>query len=315
MNISHSILLLTAGVPLGLSLYFDCRGIRVIKPVSLFAYLMSLISLTINTIIFLISKYIFNPYCSRERNTEKIPFSYYFHKAFIFLTLPSILHYISLPSIRSNTMSMCAPYGLVVLYIYILFSRRQITLSKFQSIFLVSLFFSFFILFGQILHRSIDEENPLLSILKLLCGIFKYGIVYIFKLFNNDYPKMEVSFLIFIHSLFATVFFLLSSFISCELENIIAGIIQMLKVQKTWHYISAILQNVVGLHSFLHLMKKNSQILEFVPYVLFLSGLPFAFTELDEWEYIDIYEQKMRLFSMFLIGCSFVFHVISMKKK
>lgn len=315
----ESLSFLISGLTLGLSFYFECRGMRVIKPVDLFAFIVSLITFIFLLIIYLFKKS-FSKITNRTRTIASLEhhfcFKNYIIFSFYFISIPTILHFFSLPSIKSNVASICAPYGIIIFYLFILFKRFLINLNCNQVTFLVIHFFSFFILLGHILYRSIDEENPILSVIQLFCSVILNGILLITKYSFHTLKISDLLLVSLIGSFFSTVYFFFSSLLlkKCDLKSFQTLLYQTIKFTKTWPYLSALLRNVIGLNFYFFMVKKKSILIEFIPYVILFSGIPLAILILDEWESIESYEKIMRLLSILLIIIALFVHILSFFK-
>lgn len=292
---------------------------KVIKPVDLFAFIVSLITFTSLLILFILKEVL-----SRIIRSSRVPnsldhrFSFKDHLTFslFFITFPNILHFFSLPSIKSDIALICGPYGIIILYLFLLFNRYIYHFTKYQSTFLIILFFSFFILLGQFLYRTINEESPIFSLFRFFCFIFQNGI---FLIMRYSFHSLNVSDFILISlngSFFSTIYFLLSSILlkKCELQDIKFLLYQMINFTKTWPYLSALLRNITGLNFYLFLVKRKSNLIEFVPYLVFFSGFAFSIFILEEWESIESYEKIMRTLSIFLNIFACIIHILSFCK-
>ena len=211
---------------------------------------------------------------------------------------------------------ICGVYGIIILYLFLLFKRIVYHFNIFQNTFLIILFFSFFICLAQFLYRTIDEESPIFSLFQLLCYIIQIGLLLIMR---YSFHSSNVSDFILVSlsgSFFSTIYFFFSSilFKKCELKDVKILLYQTICFTKTWPYLSAFLRNVAGLNFYLFLVKKKSNLVEFVPYLVFFSGFALSIFILEEWESIGSYEKIMRTLSILLNLVACIIHIFSFCK-
>ena len=304
-KISSFFLLLLSGAGFGVSYYFDCQGIRRLKPVSVYAFILCLISTISNFFIFLLFTIIkFRHQTSYHLNLKK-----YFLFSIKYITIPLALYFFSLPSLRSSSTSICAPFGDFIVILYKIFFLRQKYIAQQEFIYIIILFSSFFVLYSQILYRASEEENPLLVIVKYISSIIGYGIFYLaFYEFNTSLNESksitsqlkENSIIIFFGSITSTLYFFIISLFQCNLSVIYGAVIRAFFYEKPWPFISALLKIVLGQHFYFYLIRLDTKAVGYLPYIIMIAGLPLSFTVLDEIGLMKYYERYMKIASIIL---------------